>query len=84
MIPVMQNVPSRQNTETESSLVVAGMRKRKQLPLTAKGCEISLWDNGNVLDNIVVTQYMNIQKYSLICIILNDDFSYMNFISKIF
>ena len=45
---------------------------------------VSLWDNGNVLDNIVVTQYMNIQKYSLICIILNDDFSYMNFISKIF
>ena len=71
-------------TETESSLVVARMWKRKQLPLTANGCKISFWGNGNVLDNVMVTQCMNIQKYPLICIILNDDFSYMNFISKIF
>lgn len=71
-------------TETESSLVVARMQKRKQLPLTANGCEISFGDNGNVLDSIVVTQCMNIQNYPLICIILNDDFSYMNFISKNF
>ena len=71
-------------TEAESSLVVARMWKRKQLPLTANGCKISFGGNGTVLDNIMVTQYINIQRYPLICISLNDDFSYMNFNSKIF
>lgn len=44
------------------------------------GAKFLFWGDRNVLDQVMVTQNLNIQKN----LFLSDEFSYVNFISKMF